>query len=417
MKLALPQEYDAPIERFSIGMSFLLLRFAASRMDWVKRHFESLVYVGFCIVAIDFWTLIHRSGLSTVYLVGALIVAVCYNLAFCQFRPLVIYSAVVLALSTWIGLTAESTNENRWMFIAGILTVQITAIASGTLRAKVLKTLEKAKMLSLVLQERLIEKDLESAEVVQRTLLTENIDLPEISMSSYYRAAQRAGGDWYGHHHDKRHNVLYFCIGDVTGHGISSALVTGVACGAIYATERRADLVGDNASSEEHLLTMATVLNGVLCTTGGNRWMTMLFCALDLNTGVLRFINAGHNFPLQVRGSNGSVLSLNHAGDPLGFDMATSYSVRTVPLKRGDSLFLYTDGLLESPTASVSVQKNMLLATLKHCSDSQQLLDRFRGSFHELWSSKSLVDDACFFALTWWGKEKGVALPTDSKSA
>ena len=73
---------------------------------------------------------------------------------------------------------------------------------------------------------------LETAEIVQKNLLLPCRNIPNIESRDFYKAAEHAGGDWFGHFYNEKYRTLYILIGDVTGHGLANALITGAAAGA-----------------------------------------------------------------------------------------------------------------------------------------------------------------------------------------
>ncbi len=406
--VALPEAYDDIAGRCVVGACFAVLALAVGHSKWLEQRFETVVYGGFCLVAAHFWFLVYRSNLSTVYLVGALIVAVCYNLCFAKVRPIIVYSLVVVTLSLLVAWLTDAPMQSKLMLNAGIITVQITSLSSVSIRSRVLQTLEAEKLTTLTLRQALVDKELEAAEAVQRTLLTRSVDLPEITMATFYKAAEKTGGDWYGHYHDVRANVLYFWIGDVTGHGAASALITGVACGALYSGERRADYLGDTSSVHDRLITMATVNNAVICNTKCELLMTMFFGALALDTGAFSSINAGHPQPVLVSGGKATGRP-SVPSNPLGFSERSTFHVAATQLKVGDSLFLYTDGLTENMAMTgASKQKARLTRLLETCRDSRDAVKRVETEFSAALRGEHLNDDVTFMGLTWNGKREAL---------
>ena len=66
-------------------------------------------------------------------------------------------------------------------------------------------------------------------------LLPQQMSMPHIEVAGFYAPASQTGGDWYGCHYDEASRIAYFFVGDVTGHGFPSALITGGASGAVSA--------------------------------------------------------------------------------------------------------------------------------------------------------------------------------------
>ena len=129
---------------------------------------------------------------------------------------------------------------------------------------------------------------------------------------------------------------------DAVGHGLPAALLAGVAISAYRHGRRNGlDLPG-----------IATAVDDAIAgQIGGSQFATAVLVRLDLETGALRWINAGHPQPLILRGS--SLVDLPHCplARPLGL-LAGRPEVGGTRLEPGDRLLLYTDGITEarSPT-------------------------------------------------------------------
>ena len=82
-------------------------------------------------------------------------------------------------------------------------------------------------------EKELLQMELKMAQTVQELLIpSKDPTLPEIEVSSYFRSADETGGDWYQYQYNPGNHALEIAIGDVTGHGISAALVAAMINGA-----------------------------------------------------------------------------------------------------------------------------------------------------------------------------------------
>jgi sigma-B regulation protein RsbU (phosphoserine phosphatase) len=124
-------------------------------------------------------------------------------------------------------------------------------------------------------------------------------------------------------------------IGDVSGKGLPAALRMAVAR-TVFRHEARRD--GPPA------ITLAAVNRAVLSEIPQGM-VTMLYARLDTVGGELHMANAGHTFPLLV---NGAVSEIELSGLPLGVDADSDYREARAWLGPGDSVVLYTDGVLEA---------------------------------------------------------------------
>lgn len=78
-----------------------------------------------------------------------------------------------------------------------------------------------------------------------------------------------------------------------------------------------------------------------------NKFVSFLYGVLDIKVHRLTYCNAGHNAPLLVR-SDGMVIELHSSGAVLGQFLSWPYGQNDLPLERGDTLLLFTDGVVEA---------------------------------------------------------------------
>ncbi|WP_432542657.1 PP2C family protein-serine/threonine phosphatase [Kineococcus sp. SYSU DK002] len=135
---------------------------------------------------------------------------------------------------------------------------------------------------------------------------------------------------------------VHLAVLDGMGHGLSAATVTAVALAAYR-----------NARIEALPLveTYRVVHEAVHGQFGGDRHVTAVLAELDLSTGQLSWLSAGHPPPLLLRGAR--VVKTLQATPffPLGWDFGGAPTVAHEQLQTGDSLLLYTDGLIEARLA------------------------------------------------------------------
>ncbi|MFI6284742.1 PP2C family protein-serine/threonine phosphatase [Streptomyces sp. NPDC051018] len=149
-------------------------------------------------------------------------------------------------------------------------------------------------------------------------------------------AEAAVGGDWYKCRRQSDGRVL-IAIGDAVGHGLDAV--------ARMAQQRHAlaGLAQTGASAGE----LTTWLNELVCGEPRAETATMIVGYVDGGGGVLNWACAGHPPPLVRRGSEVSVLDTDHLGPMLGAVSGYTYETASVPLRRGDLLLLYTDGVVE----------------------------------------------------------------------
>ncbi len=149
------------------------------------------------------------------------------------------------------------------------------------------------------------------------------------------------GGDWYDTLLLPSQDVLVV-VGDVAGHGIDA--VTGM-----VAARNSLRALAITGSGPGELLRM---LNGVMCELTSGVVGTVVCGLYNPDTSVLRWARAGHLPPVLVRGRAACQLPLP-GGVLLGMDPDATYEEATQPLEPGDTLLLFTDGLIERRGESI----------------------------------------------------------------
>jgi serine phosphatase RsbU (regulator of sigma subunit)/PAS domain-containing protein len=149
------------------------------------------------------------------------------------------------------------------------------------------------------------------------------------------------GGDWYDALLMPSQDVL-LVVGDVAGHGIDA--VTGM-----VAARNSLRGLAITGSGPAELLRM---LNGVMCDLTSGVVGTVVCGRYNPDTSVLRWARAGHLPPVLVRGRTACELPLP-GGVLLGMDPDATYEEATQSLEPGDTLLLFTDGLIEQRGESI----------------------------------------------------------------
>jgi phosphoserine phosphatase RsbU/P len=184
------------------------------------------------------------------------------------------------------------------------------------------------------------DRELEIAHQVQERLFPQTIPkIPAVDLAGACRPAQGVGGDYYDMiaFEDGR---LGLAIGDVSGKGISAALLMA----GLRASLRAMTRVGyvDLATLMQHMNQLVYEASAV------NRYATFFFAIYDPAARVLNYVNAGHNPPVLLRGSERILLE---AGGPVvGLLADVHYEERSLTLETGDLLLAYTDGISEAMT-------------------------------------------------------------------
>jgi len=198
------------------------------------------------------------------------------------------------------------------------------------------QTAEKAHM----------EKELEVARTIQETLVPPNdpIDAGILKFAGYFQPASQCGGDWWTYH-ELVGNKMLVVIGDVTGHGVPSAMITATAKAAC-------DIARTVNNNDVSVTQVLEIMNDAIFQSARRKFVMTCFASIvDLETRTITYANAGHNFPYLYRMNEergrGEFGSLMIRGNRLGDLKESKYEEKTQQLNPGDVIIWYTDGIVE----------------------------------------------------------------------
>lgn len=186
-----------------------------------------------------------------------------------------------------------------------------------------------------------IDRELEFARQIQRSSLPSVFppypDRKDFSIYGYMDAAKEVGGDFYDFYlTDPTH--LTFMVADVSGKGIPGAMFM----------MRSKTLIKNLVESGRSIDQVFDEANKALCENNeAEMFVTAWMGRLDLETGLLEYVNAGHNPPLVKRNGGYEYLRSKPNFILAGLEM-TKYTKHEVQLSKGDEIFLYTDGVTEA---------------------------------------------------------------------
>lgn len=194
--------------------------------------------------------------------------------------------------------------------------------------------------LSLVTAEKArIGSELAIARRIQRQMLPKDFPLDkkrkDLDIYGHLDPAREVGGDLYDAF--IRDDKLVFCIGDVSGKGVPSAMVMSV----MHSLFRMISAHDDDPAN------IVRIVNEELCRDNdSNMFVTFFLGILDLPTGKVHYCNAGHDHPFVVTDSAMELPVI--ANLPLGVFSDTVFEGQEFFLPAGSTFFLYTDGLTEA---------------------------------------------------------------------
>src|SRR5438105_11618912 len=193
--------------------------------------------------------------------------------------------------------------------------------------------------MELLEKQRMAEELRLGREIQSRLLPSPPIDVESTHLAALSVPCYEVGGDYYDFL-ELPDGDLGLAIGDVSGKGVAAALIMS----SVQAALRVA------APIEEDLARLVQRLNSLIYRgSRGRKYATFFFGRYTPSTGLLRYVNAGHNPPFVA--IDGQLQELSSTGKPIGILPESQYHDQAVEIPPGATLFLYTDGLNEAANA------------------------------------------------------------------
>lgn len=328
-----------------------------------------------------------------------------------------ITAAIRVYLCSYDGIESTLDNSAVWQNIPVIVReglhfkydFDVSAI-DRILRAYALAVAGAVKTIdALELQARhaRVSAEIETARAVQEGLLPNKIDVANMDVIALYQPVHNIGGDWYGYHFDPDNKIAYYYIGDITGHGFASALITGVVYGCIHAVNGY--FSGEKHAQprpELHIKRLAHVLNQVVHRAGlGQLMMTFMALGINIETGHAHCLNAGHRHGLWLRRNRQLVTALGMVpAIPLGYEaeLAQPYQCTEVNFEHGDIFCLFTDGLVENATSTGKrLNWRQLKQTLLVADSLATTVNMIKNMTDNFWLDRRGKDDATIMFGQW----------------
>jgi phosphoserine phosphatase RsbU/P len=198
--------------------------------------------------------------------------------------------------------------------------------------------------------------------------------------------AQVVSGDYYDYF-PVDEGAVAMAIGDVSGKGISAALLMATIQSAL-----RAQLTGAGAVSTALIVRLLN--RQVYASTSPEKYASFYFGLFDEAAGVLTYSNAGHPPPVLLR--NEAPIKLEATGTVVGAFPGACYEERKIPLLPGDLLIAYTDGAIEPENAYGEMygEERLIDLLLKYKdADAQEIVARAMEAVVQWTGSYELQDD------------------------
>ena len=188
-----------------------------------------------------------------------------------------------------------------------------------------------------------LSHDLELAAQIQKSFLPrEVVSVPGVELFAEYRAAYSVGGDFYDVFWVAPDRLGVF-IGDISGKGVSGALLMARISSEMHAA----------ALAQVEPAAVLTAMNRALIARNQPElFYTAIYLTLDVKSGEVVLANAGHPSPYCLR-ADGTLQAITEgAAGPVGIVDDPQFEATALRLGHGDSLVLYTDGVVEASSAN-----------------------------------------------------------------
>jgi phosphoserine phosphatase RsbU/P len=299
----------------------------------------------------------------------------------------------------------DATISTRQGELLGVLYLDshVPSSAFSDLDREVLRTLareaatvvENARLFASSRAKQRLDHEIEIASQIQKNLLPKALpNLPDVSVAGSTLSCHSVGGDCFDviELGGGRHG---FFVGDVSGKGISAALLATLLQGVFFTT----------AAMDISLPGVFSRVNQYLCERSGeDRYATVFYGILD-KLGRFEYVNAGHVPPL-LKKKAGGLEGLGSANFPVGMFAEAEYQSARVQLDPGDFLVIYTDGVSEASNMMNELFEESRLRTIieNFSGDTvQQLGDAIREGMRVFTEGAAQSDDITILVIEYKG--------------
>jgi hypothetical protein len=227
---------------------------------------------------------------------------------------------------------------------------------------------------------------------IQRRLLPSSFtcEADSFTLAAWLEPAASIGGDTFDY--SLARDLLHLSITDAVGHGVHSALTATLCIAGLRNARRRGNTLFEQADAA----------NQALIDNSADRsaFVTGILGRLDLRTGILALVNAGHPAPLLVRDGAAQFVALP-VNRPFGLLHDRPFRHTEVELQPGDRLVLLTDGMLERDAAALDLPAQLQHLSALHPRELVRVLGDLVLDVAA--PGGTLPDDACLLVLDWHG--------------
>ena len=246
-----------------------------------------------------------------------------------------------------------------------------------------------------------IDRDLIQARTIQESLVPElHRTFENSQVSLLLKPCGHIGGDLVGMFSPRAGEAGFYSI-DVSGHGITSAMMTARLGGYLSSTYFDQNVAVERVEDGRYRLRepddVTSDLNTRLMADAGiEEYFTIAYATVDLQTGNVKTVQAGHPHPLLLR-ADGSAEFMGEGGVPVGLVPDIGYSQIAFDMQPGDRLLLYSDGFTECVLKNGKMlEQDGLLGLVRACKgeqSGQEFLDDLFWNLTQVMSPEQGLDD------------------------
>ena len=300
------------------------------------------------------------------------------------------------------------------LLLDGIYPALSSALVFGVMLSENLRVAEagRRRLASELQHEREMEArldgELNAARAIQLGLLPRHFPGPpersDIEVYASIEPARMVGGDLYDFVLlDPEH--LSFAIADVSGKGVPAALFMAMTKEVLHTATLRYRNALDRVFNEAN--DKISAASEELGAGGTNMMFVTVFAGiLDLTSGMLVYVNAGHDSPFVMRSGSAPTSLPLAGGPPLGTVDDFQYSIEQRQLALGEMVLAYTDGVTEAQDANKALYSGArlerLLATVP-MTTARSVVDVVRDDVRRFAAGAEQADDITLLAVRWLG--------------
>ncbi len=266
-----------------------------------------------------------------------------------------------------------------------------------TLTNIIIVAIENKRLYRGNLRQEAIRKELELASKMQEMLVPDPKTFPhneKLSIHAFYYPHFKIGGDYYDHI-KLNDNEFGFCIADVSGKGISAALLM-----SNFQASLRALFTAKIPLDE-----LINKLNQVVIqNTQGDKFITMFLGKYNYKTRILKYVNAGHNPPTLYKSQTGNYTNLEWGCPGIGMlEEIPQVIVSEIMIPSKTKLLCYTDGVVEiEDDNKKEIGLETIQSFIKHDEPIDKIIQQLINKLGITQGNKSVFDDITILGIEFY---------------